>query len=228
MKKIIFYSIFLFSTSVFAQDKQDITSDTKGYSLDILFTNSEDFFDAYENSNDTDPIGSFFGNEQNTISLTLNSPYNYFGTSSAGYYINYNLKTFDFNKQDTTITGSSITETNLGTSVSGYNVYTYASIFFNFGDKFLKTDTYRAFKIGIGAGLGYLKASGDMILTDRAGSPLINIDISSFGLVAGIYADYRFGPWVIRIEAFGTEAKQDSVQFEYTTIPIQIGYTYKF
>lgn len=228
MNKALFCFALFFSVTSFAQDSQAIIDDTNNYSLDILFTNSEDFFDAYENSDDLDPIGSFFGNEQNTLTLSLNSPYEYYGTSSSGYYIAYNIKTFDFNKQDTTISGSDITEADLGTSVSGYNIYAYASMFFNFGDKFIITDNDSALKLGLGAGLGFLKADGTMILTERPGSPLINIDINDFGLSFGFFVDYRYGPWILRVETIGTEVKQDGIQFVYTTIPIQIGYSYKF
>jgi len=46
------------------------------------------------------------------------------------------------------------------------------------------------------------------------GDPLIKVDIIGFGLAFGIFMDYRYGPWVFRIEVFGTESKQDSINFE--------------
>lgn len=228
IRHIILYGALLIPALCLGQDIASDTADLNKYSIDILFSHSGDFFDAYESSDDINPIGSFYGNEQNSLAFTFSFPYHYFHNSNAGYYVNYNIKHFDFNKQDTSITSTGINEVNLGTSVSGYNVYAFTSFFYNFGDRFIVTDDNKSLKLGIGIGLGYLKADGDIILTEQSGSPLVDINISDVGLAFGLYIDYRYGPWVFRLEGFSTEARQDSIHFEYMTIPLQIGYSYRY
>lgn len=222
--KLLGPSLILFSLSTHADN---LPEDSQYYSIDILLTHSSDFFDVYESSDDIDPIGSFYGNENNSVTIGLNLPYHYAGNSNFGYYFNYKFNRFNIDTQDTTITSSDVHEMDLGTSVTGYNIYATVSGFYNFGDKIIENDDDSSFKIGLGIGVGYLKADGDIILTELATQPKIDIGISDFGFNYGIFFDYRYGPWVFRIDTFGTSVKQGEYYFEDISQSFQIGYSFK-
>jgi hypothetical protein len=223
MKKTALILLMLFSSAgLTAEIDKPVDND---YTLDLLLTRSTDLFDTFESFEANDPLGSFYDNGINSAGLTLNSPYHFFPGSNVGYFINYNLRRFSIDKQDISISNSGINRKDLGTSVTGYNLYGFVSMFYNFGEKIVTSDNHGSFKLGMGFGAGYLKADGNIVLTESTGQPEVNIDISDLNFNYGIYLDYRYGPWIFRIENSATEIKQDDYYFEQISQSFQVGYS---
>ena len=217
------------STNTLAEENPENKAGGNGYSFDLFLTLSSDTFDANDDALNT--LGSFSGDIKPSIAVSLNSPYRFFdkGNSNIGYYFNYNFKRFDLDEQDTSLDNIfRIDEENLGTSVDGYNLYAAVSVFYNFGKKIITSKKDSSFKAGISAGAGYLKANGNIILTEVANTPLQDVNISGLGAVIGVFFEYRKGPWVFKAEGIGTEVSDGAIDYSYTTFPIEIGYTVNF
>lgn len=226
MSKYVVLGLLLLSPLLcYAGDNSNETI-SYGLSFDFLVTDVGDFFDVEEGEN-YEVLGSLY-EEKYRFALYINHPYNYFADSNAGYYFNYSYRSIDIDKQDITPNGGSFTVADLGTAVSGYNIYAYASLFYNFGDKRIVSHNNSFFKAGVGIGAGYLKADGDIILTEVPGQPRLNFDIADIGMVYQLFAEYRHGPWIFRAEAVGTEVKHDGKYFVHAMVPIQLGYSFAF
>lgn len=233
LKKLILITLILLPLSLSANESLNDLEENKnsenGYSFDVFLTVSQDIFDAIDDSSgNLDTLGSFSGDLNASFAISLNAPYHFFRHSNAGYYFNYNFNRFDLNEQDTSINSSSLDQDNLGTSVEGYNLYANASVFYNFGKKIILSKKDKSTKVGVGLGLGYLKADGNIILTELPNNPKQDINISGFGPVISFFIDHRRGPWIFRTEASATEVNDSEVDFSYSDISLQIGYTVNF
>jgi len=208
---------YLSCSSVYADSKE-----LNPYTFELYVGQKGDYFDVYDYSlNDSDlVVGSFVSDDDFSLSFRLSSPLHYFKDRPDGYMWSYNFRNFDFNRQTT---GGQDQAENLGTSVDGYNVNAFWTYFYNYGDKYIINERSQSFKIGVGAGIGYLKADGNIVLTEVGGMPVSNIGVNDFGYVISVYFNYRYGPWSIRMDLYDTFVGD----YSYGVGPIVFGYSFR-
>jgi len=170
--------------------------------------------------NETNYSGSMSEGEYTTVAFALNSPYDFFKDSKFGYYIEYGFSSFEMDVQ---VTNGGAFEEDLGTSVDGLFFYLAPVLFYNFGDNVNKKQK-NSFIIGIGAGLGYLNASGDIIFTETT-SELFDVDVDKFDLSAVILLEYQHNNWYVRYQDSGPEIRHNGFDYIIYDNSLTIGYT---
>jgi len=170
--------------------------------------------------NDTTYSGAMSEGQYITATLALNSPYDYFKDSKFGYYIEYGFSNFEMDVQ---VTNNATVEEDLGTSVDGFFIYLAPVLFYNFGDNVNK-EKKNSFLIGFGAGLGYLKASGDIVFTETT-SELFDVDVNKVDLSVVILLEYQYNNWYVRYQDSGPEVRDGNYDYIIYDNSLTIGYT---
>jgi len=108
--------------------------------------------------------------------LSVQSENKYFTDNTFwGYFLEFNTGYYNVNRQ--VVNGNTV---NLNTNISGLYWDLTPTIFYNFGSK--QKENW-AFKTRVGVGIGYLSVAGSVVLTEKAGQPLITYCISSLKIV---------------------------------------------
>lgn len=110
---------------------------------------------------------------------------------------------------------------NLGTDVNGKYAYLTWVLYYK---HHFNGDAYFAY--GLGAGLGYLTADGDVKLTEEPGDPIINVEVSDFSVSAGLYAEYFRKKWFVRLAAYGPNYTEEPYQFGVSDARIILGHRF--
>ncbi|MDH5389316.1 MAG: hypothetical protein OEY06_12835 [Gammaproteobacteria bacterium] len=204
----------------------------QGYRIDLGLSVKDAQFNVRDNANsngagDLAILGTMTDDAQATLLLSLGSPYTYFNDSEFGYYFEFGASSYNMDTQLVSVNGIK-TEEKLGTSVSGKYLYLTPVLFFNFGDKYLKLNKHHSLKLGLGAGIGYLEAHGDIIFTN---SPLQEhhvVDIDTLGLSIAMLIDYRYNQWLLRLSLAAPGTEKNNLSYEMTDAALNIGYTFMF
>ena len=170
--------------------------------------------------NATSYSGSMSEGQYITATLSLNSPYEFFKDSKFGYYIEYGFSNFEMDVQ---VTNNGTIEEDLGTSVNGLSLYLTPVLFYSFGDNINKEKKH-SFLIGLGAGIGYLKASGEIIFTETT-SELFDVDVNKVDLSVVILLEYQYNNWYVRYQDSGPEIHEGDYDYIIYDDSLTIGYT---
>lgn len=153
--------------------------------------------------------------------LALESPYRYFNEKTDfGWFMEYGLGTFKLDRQ--LVNGQLV---DLGTSVRGYHATITPVLFYNFGDRLLNG---HSFKLGVGTGLGYLHAKGDIILTESPVKERHDFKINDLGLAVYVLFDYRYKNLNIRVSGSGPTIDKGDHEYEILSFDMDIGYMISF
>lgn len=183
-----------------------------------ISANSVDI-DVY-NEGSTNTNGTLSEEFSYTPYIILGSPYKYFGESNWGGLMEYSFSTFNLSQQ--TVNEELV---DLGTSVKGYDLFVTPTVFYSFFGQNASVKYDHTLITGLGVGIGYLKATGDIIFTEST-RERHEIDVSGPGLAVSIFIDYRIGNFSTRISGGGTTYTQDNLEYDAFAFSWDFGYTF--
>ena len=164
--------------------------------------------------------GSMTEGMYTTYYLSLNSPYKFFSEDSQlGYYFEYGYSSFKMGLQNT-----NISEEDLGTQVEGEYVYVAPVVFYNFGDS-IKSKKKDALLLGLGIGVGYLQAKGDVIFTETD-NQLFDVDVSGVDIAIVIIMEYQHNEWFLRIQSSGPDVTKGGYDYTISDFSMIFGYSF--
>ncbi len=166
-----------------------------------------------------DEFGTLSSGFQPTILVDIGSPYQYFGQSDFGWYVLCAFRHFDTDKQ---LVGASNSSQELGTSASGYMMYLTPMIFWGPS----KDDELPTFKIGAGAGIGYINASGDVIFTETDEMERHKIDISDAAFTVGLLMEAVRNSLLFRFSAGIGMVSKGGIYYEVPDLAVEFGYVF--
>lgn len=85
----------------------------------------------------------------------------------------------------------------------------------------LKSDAY--FSYGLGLGVGYLDADGDVKLTEEAGEPVVDVNVSDFSGSTGFYIEYQREKWFMRLVSYGPRFTEEPYEFGVAESKLIVG-----
>jgi hypothetical protein len=151
--------------------------------------------------------------------MALISPYKYLGESHWGMFMEYSFSGFQLDRQIVNDKSGELAD--LGTSVKGYYAFATPTLFYSFNAKKTRGSFDQKIIAGIGIGLGYLDASGDIIFTETT-QERFNIDVSGAALAISIFADYQAGDFATRISGGLTSLTEGGMDYD------AFGFTWAF
>ncbi|MDH5178382.1 MAG: hypothetical protein OEZ39_17960 [Gammaproteobacteria bacterium] len=224
---------FILSPSLSANDDQKQWYDDAYVVLGINWHNTE--LHASDALNGDRKLGIMA--DEGAVSFLANiSTRGYFlnPTSNFGYQFSFNIDSFNINHQLLN-DGQFV---NLNTSVKGEYIYITPVLFYNFGDKQITDGQGEYFRIGLGFGAGYLKASGSMYMTERNAATPTKIDINETTQSISFLLEYRYADYIARFTAGGPKTRPRLIELtfpefalaEYTAfdIALSLGYVIQF
>ena len=152
--------------------------------------------------------------------VILGSPHKYFGDSNWGMLMEYSLSGFNLNKQ---FVGNDYVD--LGTSVEGYFAFVTPTFFYSFDKKALIPNGKGKLIAGMGVGLGYLKATGDIVFTETT-NLTHEIRVNGVATAISLFLDYRAGDYHTRISGDLTTLTKNN--FDYDSFAFSLGVSYLF
>ena len=176
-------------------------------------------FDVY-NKGSTDPNGTLSEDFSYWPFIMLGSPYKYFGESNWGGLMEYSFSGFELNQQ---LVNDELVD--LGTSVKGYYAFVTPTVFYSFSGQRPHGKYDQTVITGLGVGLGYLKADGDIIFTETT-QQRADIDISGAALAISLFLDYRFGSYVTRISGGYTSHAEGAYEYDAFGFSWSFGYIF--
>ena len=183
-----------------------------------ISVNSIDF-DVYNEGN-TSPNGTLSEEFSYSPIIILGSPYKYFGESNWGGLMEYSFSTFQLNQQ---LVNDELVD--LGTSVKGYYVFVTPTLFYSFFERNPRDKYDQTLITGLGVGLGYLKATGDIIFTETT-QELHEIDVNRAALAISLFVDYRIGNFVTRISGGLTSYTKNNFDYDAFVFTWDFGYVF--
>jgi len=176
-------------------------------------------FDVY-NKGSTDTNGTLSEDFSYWPFIMLGSPYKYFGESSWGGLMEYSFSVFELDQQ---LVNDELVD--LGTSVKGYYAFATPTVFYSFTGQKPHGKYDQTLIAGLGIGLGYVNASGDIIFTETTQQRL-DIDVSGAALAISLFVDYRFGNFVTRISGSGTTYTKGAFDYDAFGFMWSFGYIF--
>ena len=154
--------------------------------------------------------------------LSLGTAYSYFDDSNWGYNFTFSISPFSIDKQ--LVNENDTDPVDLGSSAKGYFFYASPVLFYHFG---AKDRQGHSLKFGIGVGIGYLKAKGDIVYT-RSDGQRHNFDISGGDFSVAVLMEYRYRNWLLRATGAGPVVSQGGYDYQFMDIAVQMGYSFFF
>jgi hypothetical protein len=152
--------------------------------------------------------------------ITLASPYKYFGESNWGGLMEYSISFFELDQQ---LVNDELAD--LGTSVKGYYAFVTPTVFYSFTGQEPHGKYDQTVIAGLGVGLGYLNASGDIIFTEST-QQRVDLDVSGAALAVSLFVDYRFGSFVTRISGGLTSHTAGAYDYDAFGFSWSFGYIF--
>ena len=177
-------------------------------------------FDVY-NEGSTSTNGTLSEDFTSAPFIILGSPYRYFGASNWGALMEYSFSGFQLNQQ---LVNDELVD--LGTSIKGYYAYITPTLFYSFKGQQSHANPESAIITGLGLGLGYLNASGDIVFTETTQQRL-DIDISGMALTVSGFVDYRTGNFMSRISVGLTSLTENELDYDSFGFAWDFGYVFE-
>ena len=176
-------------------------------------------FDIY-NKGSLNPSGTLSEDSSYSPVVIIASPYHYFSDSNWASSIEYSFSGFRLNQQRV---NNQLVD--LGTSVKGYYAFITPTIIYSFSDMQLSSKNNYSLLGGLGIGLGYLDASGDIILTETTQQSL-DFDINGTALAITLFVDYRIANYVTRISAGLTSYSEGDLEYDSFGFAMDFGFVF--
>lgn len=157
--------------------------------------------------------------------LSFYTPDQYLSANSNwGWYVEFGWKNYYLNYQSDP-NNSDLDPVNLGTTASGNFFHFTPVLFYNWGDRHIGKDGGQSYKFGIGIGIGYLNAKGDIIFTETGGATHI-FNISGPGTSISVMFERRIDNFYIRVVGSGPSLIRNGNEYEIFDFSADIGYIF--
>ncbi len=176
-------------------------------------------FDVY-NKGSSDTNGTLSEDFSYWPFIMLSSPYKYYGESNWGGLMEYSFSFFELNQQ---LVNDELVD--LGTSVKGYYAFVTPTLFYSFTGQKPHGKYDQTAIAGLGIGLGYLNAGGDIVFTEST-QQRVDLDVSGMALAVSLFVDYRFGSFVTRISGGLTSHTEDVYDYDAFGFSFSFGYIF--
>lgn len=173
-----------------------------------------------ENEDNSNPNGTLSEEVSYSPYIILASPYKYFGESTFGGVMEYSFSTFQLSKQ---LINDELID--LGTSVKGFYAFVTPTVFYSFLGQNTSDKYDQSLIAGMGLGLGYLKATGDIIFTETT-QERHEIDVNGLALAVSAFVDYRIGNFTTRMSAGLTSHTKDNLDYDAFGFSWDFGYIF--
>jgi hypothetical protein len=100
-------------------------------------------------------------------------------------------------------------------------------LFYNWGDRHIGKDGGQSFKFGIGLGIGYLAASGNVKLTETT-QAIHNFDVGGLGTAINVLMEYRYNHWYTRAVGGGPYIQKGAYEYSIFDFSMDFGYIFTF
>ena len=217
----LFTTSFLLANEISLKDKNENWF-LDGYSVTVGLSVQEITLNYYKKNDDSDPAGVMTNGMDVTYLFRVFSPFQVSASGKWGYFFETGFSSFNMTLQNI---GNN--EKDLGTSVKGKYAYITPIAFYLLGP-IPKNENKLSIIIGVGIGAGYLKASGNMILTEDGSNNKINIDESGFDLAASLLIEARYNHFGVRIYGGGPTLYYGNNSLSAVEFAVDIGYIYTF
>lgn len=214
-----FVLCLLLPAHIRAEDSESIFS---GYTLTVGITAKQLDFDYYRLVDDLDPAGSMTEGMYATYLLRAGTPYVLSENKKWGYYFETGFSNFSMKKQNV-----GYDERDLGTSVDGNYWYVAPVGFYLFGPV-PKNKNELSVIAGVGVGVGYLSAKGDMLLTEDGSNELLQVDVKGTDLAVSVLLEARYGAWMTRIYGGGPSLDKGESSYSIFAFSWDFGYVFTF
>ena len=156
------------------------------------------------------------------LSFAARSFDSFWGNSKYGYYIEFGIDTFTV--EDHTVWGlEGQPKEYIDTSTSGEYFYLVPIAFYEFNKS---SSPNWSFKIGVGAGIGYLTIDGTVIANRPTGTAVEHINGSDFSFTTGLVIKYEYKNFVFQAKEFIPKGTIDGLNLELQLPSIAIGYKF--
>jgi len=156
------------------------------------------------------------------LSLSLKLLDRYWGESAWGYYIAFDLDSYETNRADEI---GLVTKQIINTSISGNYLYATPTIFYNL-TRSVTSDW--SVKVGLGLGVGYLSMDGTMMVNNPPGPRVEQFDGSDISYSTGIFIRYEYKDMIIQAKEYTPFATIDGFEVELQLPVFTVGYKYSF
>jgi len=174
--------------------------------------------DIYEKGQ-TDPEGILTDDFRVLPELGLESYITYFSNSSWGYKFVVNLGWFKMTTQEV-----ALEDVNLGTSAEGYFLYAMPVGVY----EFFKEKENSSLLVGVGLGVGYLNASGDIIFTESSPQTRHEFNFSELTYAYGLFLEYVRDSWSYSISLYGPEISKGDYEYNLFDFGITVRKKFSF
>lgn len=201
------------------------SSPKKLFFIDYGISATQQSLDVYS-VDSINPLGTLTSNMYIYPRFNIGINDIYFKNSNFGYYFVFRALPFRMKKQEL----NNLKEVNLGTSASGYFLNITPVFFYHYGARTYKNVSDRSFKIGAGIGIGYLRAKGDIILTNTTPQQYHKFNIKSDGtsLGGGVMMEYRWGEWLLRAYGGGPSVTEGPYEYDLFDFSMYFGHITEF
>lgn len=197
-----------------------------GYNLTVGLAVKTVYFTVSERGSNIE-LGTLTNQAQITPSLLFATPFYYFTDpqrSAFGWYLESGYSSF---KADRQVVGADLKEVDMGTSVEGEYLYITPVVFYNWGDPYVTAEHGVAFKFGIGVGLGYLQARGNIVLTEST-NQVEPVNVDKYGGAVSVILDLHIQNIVMRIVTGGPSPSSGNRVYTLQEQYFALGYNFSF
>ena len=169
----------------------------------VGFSVREISLDVYEKGA-TDPEGILTRDYSLIPEFGIESKVNYFSDSDWGYKFAFNIAPFKVSRQEV-----GLENVDLNTSADGYFFYAMPVLVYDF----LKQKSDDHLLLGLGLGIGYLNAEGDIILTESDPQIRNEFEFSEFTGSMGLLLQYITENWSYSVSLYGPEVSDGDYEY---------------
>jgi hypothetical protein len=169
----------------------------------VGFSIREVSLDVYEKGS-TDPEGILTQGSSLIPEFGLESKVNYFSDSNWGYKFALNIAPFKASRQEV-----DLETVDLNTSADGYFLYAMPVLVYDL----LKQKSDDHLLLGLGFGIGYLNAEGDIILTESDPQIRHDFEFSEFTGSGGLLLQYITENWSYSASLYGPEVSDRDYEY---------------
>lgn len=219
-KPLMLLPLLLFMHPALAVDWHEALS---GSRLVIGITSKETQLEVRDPNNAFNDYGTLTSSMYETPLLSFYTPDIYFGNSNWGSYVEFGWRSFRLHQQTSPSLGSDPVD--LGTSASGSFLHATPVLFYNWGDRSISKAGGQSFKFGIGLGVGYLGASGNVKFTETT-QEIHSFDVGGLGTAINVLMEYRYKQWYARAVGGGPYIQKGSYEYNIFDFSMDFGYIF--
>ncbi len=178
------------------------------------------------------PLGIMVEERHITPGITFRSPISFTDSHirglNIGAFFETAFSTFEVTKQKIS-NSSGLSEQDLGTEVHGQALDLVYILYIQYHDTYFVTDKKHAIRFGLGGGMGYYTAKGNIYLTENTQEwQKINIDFNDKHAILKGMIEYQFGEFLLSIKDRGLVHFFTGYKSTLRERTIEAAYVYEF